>query len=87
MTNGSWQLTAGHELRLRYWDEECVVHHLGSNHTHRLAAWAGQLLEDLRDGGPQPAAQLAARFEDLSAQDVETTLYELSQLALVEQLR
>lgn len=81
-----WQLTVGHALRLRYWDDECVVHHLGSNHTHRLAAWAGQLLEDLRDGGAQATETLAARFDGMAPEELEQTLMELARLALVERL-
>lgn len=79
-----WQLTDGHDLRLRFWGEACVVHHRASNQTHRLSAGAGQLLDLLLQNGAQTADQLAAAFEDLAAVDVDAVLEELQPLLLVE---
>ena len=79
-----WQLTPGHDLRLRFWGESCVLHHRASNETHRLAAGAGQLLEHLRDAGPQTSEQLAAQLDDLAPHEAEALLEQLRPLLLVE---
>lgn len=79
-----WRLTPGHDLRLRFWGEACVVHHRASNETHRLTAGAGQLLERLRDAGPQSAGELAAHFDGLAAHEAEDLLAQLRPLLLVE---
>lgn len=79
-----WRLTEGHDLRLRCWDEACVVHHLASNQTHRLSLNAGQLLELLVTHGPQSAQELTSHFEDASAAELDALLEELKPLLLVE---
>lgn len=79
-----WQLTPGHDLALHYWDEECLVHHRASNDTHRVAAWVGQLLEDLRDQGAQGTGQMLAAFEGLDESSLAQTLEQLALLHLIE---
>lgn len=78
-----WSLSPGHDLALRTWGEECVVHHRLSNDTHRLAAWVGELLQDLAEQGPQTSAALAARFEGLDPAELELTLDQLRRLDLL----
>lgn len=82
-----WQLTPGHDLALHYWDEECLVHHRASNDTHRVAAWVGQLLEDLREQGPQEDTQMLTSFEGLDEESLAETLEQLSLLHLIESCR
>lgn len=78
-----WTLTYGADLDCRFWDEECLVHHALSNDTHRVAAWAGQLLTALDATRPVSTAELAAQFE-LTPDDAEEALESLRQLELVQ---
>ena len=45
-----WRLADGSSPCVVWWGDECVVHHLVSNDTHRLSAPAGRLLERLCRG-------------------------------------
>lgn len=78
-----WQLSPGHDLRAHHWGEQCVVHHRSSNLTVRLAGWAGQLLEDLRDRGPMEDAQLQATFPGVSPEALEAALLQLADQGLL----
>ena len=81
-----WQLTPGHDLRLRFWGEACVVHHRASNQTYRLRAGAGQLLEVLREQGPLTLDALVAQFDGLEPAEAEDLLEQMRPLLLVERL-
>lgn len=40
-----WRLVQDASPGIVWWGDECVVHHLASNETHRLSSPAGRLLE------------------------------------------
>lgn len=77
-----WTLTPGADLACHFWGDECVVHHALSNDTHRLAAWAGQLLLSLEEAGATSSEHLAERLER-DPDEVEQALAALAQLELV----
>lgn len=79
-----WQLTPGHDLALRAWGDECVVHHRASNDTLRVPAWVGALLLALADEGPHSAAQLAAKWPDGDEAEVTEALQALALRDVVE---
>jgi PqqD family protein of HPr-rel-A system len=81
-----WMLTYGADLACRFWGEECVVHHALSNDTHRLSAWAGQLLLSLADGA-RSSAELSTLHAELDAEDIDAALTSLAGLELVRRCR
>lgn len=77
-----WTLTHGAELVIRVWEEDCVVHHVLSNDTHRLAAWLVPALQRL---GEQPPAGLheLAELMDVEPDSAADVLQQLEQVLLV----
>jgi len=77
-----WRIVDDSQLSLRYWDDECVLYHGASGDTHRLSGLVGLLLEQLMRG---PASSLALSDAiNLHHEDVETALFELTRLGMVE---
>ena len=77
-----WQVAADAQLKLRYWDNECVLYHGASGDTHRLPDLIGHLLERLLLS-PASVASLAEAI-DLHEEDVETAVNELAGLGITE---
>ena len=77
-----WKLAADAALRLRYWDDECVLFHGASGDTHRLPAAVGRLIEHLAEA-PAAVAELSEVI-DLHEDDVALSLAELGRLGIVE---
>lgn len=67
---------------MRQWDDECLVHHALSNDTHRLSAWAAEVLFELAEAGPASPAVLAERLA-MTETDIDRVLSTLSRLDLV----
>lgn len=78
----AWRLCADAAVRLRYWDDECVLYHGASGNTYRLPEAVGQLLEALT----RQAADLEtlAAAINLHSEDVEAALQRLAHLGIVE---
>lgn len=80
-----WHIADDAQLRLRYWDDECVLYHGAAGNTHRLPDLVGLMLEQLQIS---PASILAlAESINLHEEDVETALHELARLGITEVLR
>lgn len=80
-----WQIADDAQLRLRYWDDECVLYHGAAGNTHRLPDLVGLMLEQLQIS---PASILAlAESINLHEEDVETALHELARLGITEVLQ
>lgn len=80
-----WHIADDAQLRLRYWDDECVLYHGAAGNTHRLPDLVGRMLEQLRIS---PASILAlAESINLHEEDVETALHELARLGITEVLQ
>ncbi|MBA4344639.1 MAG: hypothetical protein C0423_21070 [Methylibium sp.] len=67
---------------MRQWGDECLVHHALSNNTHRLSAWAAEVLFELAEAGPASQAVLAERLA-MAPTDIDLALTTLSRLDLV----
>lgn len=78
----TWRIANDSQLRLRYWDDECVLYHGASGDTHRLADLVGHMLEQLLQK-PSSIPELAAAI-NLHEEDVKTALNELSRLGITE---
>lgn len=77
-----WHIADDAQLRLRYWDDECVLYHGAAGNTHRLPDLVGLMLEQLQIS---PASILAlAESINLHEEDVETALHELARLGITE---
>ena len=81
-TSRLWALVAGADPTIHCWEDECLVHHALSNDTHRVAAWAAELLMALDDSAPISSAALADRF-GLEDGVVREALESLARLELV----
>lgn len=81
---GQWTLDPAAQLALRLWDGEAVVHHLCSNHTHRLAEPAGAVLSQLR-GHSGSSVQDLARAIDEECEELLPLLHALRDLGLLRQ--
>lgn len=77
-----WRIAPEAQLRLRFWDDECVLYHGASGDTHRLPDLVGRLLEQLLRA-PASVADLAEAI-NLHEQDVESSLQELARLGITE---
>gem|GEM_PF-1499085 len=77
-----WSVTRGADLTVRQWGDECLVHHALSNNTHRLSAWAAEVLFELAEAGPASQAVLAERLA-MAPTDIDLALTTLSRLDLV----
>lgn len=77
-----WRILPRSQLRLRYWDGECVLFHGASGDTHRLPELVGHLLECL-EANPANIDTLVETV-DLHPEDVERALRELAALEIVE---
>lgn len=80
-----WRVHPDARLRLRYWDDECVVYHGAAGNTHRVPQPVGQLLEALQARGTATAADLSAHI-DLDQSDVERSLQDMRVLGIAELL-
>jgi PqqD family protein of HPr-rel-A system len=78
----TWRIANDAQLRLRYWDDECVLYHGASGDTHRLTDLVGYMLEQLLQK-PASIPELAAAI-NLHEEDVKTALNELSRLGITE---
>lgn len=81
-TESSWTVTSGANLAVRQWGEECLVHHALSNDTHRLSAWAAEVLFELAEAGPTSASTLSRQLA-MTQDEVLAVLTTLAQLDLV----
>lgn len=81
-TDSLWRVPQDAGLRLRFWDDECVLLHGASGATHRLPAAVGRLLERLL-AGPASVAELSEAI-DLHADDVSGALTELASLGITQ---
>jgi hypothetical protein len=81
-TGALWTLVAGANPGIQCWEDECLVHHALSNDTHRIAAWAAELLAALGDAAPISSGELADRV-GLDGEVVEAALESLARLELV----
>lgn len=79
---GLWTVSAGADLAVRQWGDECLVHHALSNDTHRLSAWAAEVLFELADAGPASPAVLAEHLA-MAETDIDLALTTLARLDLV----
>ncbi len=81
-SSATWRVASDAQLRLRYWDDECVLYHGASGDTHRLPELVGKLLEHLM----QTPATIPALSEaiDLHEEDVDAALNELARLGITE---
>jgi PqqD family protein of HPr-rel-A system len=77
-----WALVEGADPAIHCWDDECLVHHALSNDTHRITAWAAELLEALDAAAPISSGALANRF-GLDGHVVQAALESLARLELV----
>jgi len=77
-----WRIAPDAQLRLRYWDAECVLYHGASGDTHRLPDLVGHMLERML----QSPATIPVLTEaiDLHEEDVENALNELARLGITE---
>lgn len=71
------RLRPGHELIVRGWGDQCVVHHLASNDTLRMQAWAGQLMVELGNHATWQGRALLEARPDLKPDELEQLLAEL----------
>lgn len=84
-TTAHWRIVPDARLRMRYWDDECVLYHGAAGDTHRVPEPVGQLLEAL-------AARVSATPEELSEQidlhhdDVVNSLLDMCRLGIAEPL-
>lgn len=67
---------------MRFWDDECVLHHGASGNTHLLQRWVGELVQALLQADAT-ASQLAERL-DLDFVDVERSLREIAGIGVAE---
>jgi PqqD family protein of HPr-rel-A system len=81
-SSATWRVASDAQLRLRYWDDECVLYHGASGNTHRLPELVGKLLEHLMLS-PATIPALAEAI-DLHEEDVETALNQLARLGITE---
>lgn len=81
-TDSLWRVPPDAGLRLRFWDDECVLLHGASGATHRLPAAVGRLLERLL-AAPASVAALSEAL-DLHADDVAGALSELASLGITQ---
>lgn len=79
-----WRIASDSRLKLRFWDDECVLFHGAAGDTHRLPAIVGQLLQVLLES-PASIDELSTRI-DLHDDDVRSALQDLSRLAIVERV-
>lgn len=77
-----WRVAPDAQLRLRFWDDECVLYHGASGDTHRLPDLVGHLLERLQQA-PASVPVLAEAI-NLHEEDVESSLQELARLGITE---
>lgn len=77
-----WAVVPDAQLRLRYWDEECVLYHGSSGDTHRLPELVGRLLEHLLVA-PATLFELSEAI-NLHEEDVATALGDLARLGITE---
>ena len=80
-----WRLAGEAALRMRYWDDECVLFHGATGDTHRLPDVVGRLLERIA-AAPAGVAALSDAI-DLHQDDVALSLAELERLDIVEMVR
>lgn len=77
-----WRLAADAGLRLRFWDDECVLFHGAAGDTHRMPGLAGHLLQHLQRGAADRVG--IADAIDLHEDDVASLLEELDRLGITE---
>jgi PqqD family protein of HPr-rel-A system len=82
ISSATWRVASDAQLRLHYWDDECVLYHGASGDTHRLPELVGKLLEYLMQS-PSTIPALSEAI-DLHEEDVETALNELARLGITE---
>jgi len=81
-TPHAWRIAPDAQLKLRYWDDECVLYHGASGDTHRLEDLVGHMLERMLQS-PASIPELAEAI-DLHTEDVESALNELARLGITE---
>ena len=88
-----WRIPAGSELRWRSWDDEFVVYHCDSGHTHRLNAVAAEALRGLEGSlvttdelVAAVAARLKVETDAAFLERVEDLLDDFEEWGLVERI-
>lgn len=81
-SSATWRIVNDAALKLRYWDEECVLFHAASGDTHRLPDLVGHLLERLVQA--DATVPVLAEAINLHEEDVQTALIELARLNITE---
>lgn len=77
-----WRIADDAQLKLRYWDAECVLYHGASGDTHRLPELIGKMLEQLM----QASASISTLSEsiNLHEDDVTSALHKLAGLGITQ---
>jgi PqqD family protein of HPr-rel-A system len=81
-TPPAWRIAPDAQLKMRYWDDECVLYHGASGDTHRLTDLVGHMLERMLQS-PASIPELAEAI-NLHEEDVESALNELARLGITE---
>ncbi|MFT3720048.1 HPr-rel-A system PqqD family peptide chaperone [Pseudorhodoferax sp.] len=80
-----WQIDADAQLKLRFWEDECIVYHGAAGDTHRVPGLVGSMLQCLMQGEAWTAAALSEGI-DLHIDDVHTSLTSMHRLGIVHRL-